>query len=138
MSFERAVGLIVYVDVEANYELSQIAPTLLWRDRTDKGKWQESLRDLATALGKSDKADAVIQQYETRIADVKTDFADVVTTHPKLLLLGANSLGEGFLVVNPDSYLGELLSKIGFQLISPPPAALDSANPLMSMESLPP
>ena len=117
--------------------LSQIAPTLLWRDRTNKGKWQESLRDLATALGQSEQAEAVIQQYETRIADVKTDFADVVNTHPNLLLLGANSLGEGFLVVNPDSYLGELLSEIGFQLIPPPPAALNAASPLMSIEALP-
>ena len=31
--------------------LSQIAPTLLWEDRTEQGKWQESLRDIATALG---------------------------------------------------------------------------------------
>ncbi|MBE7385513.1 MAG: ABC transporter substrate-binding protein [Leptolyngbya sp. SIO1E4] len=117
--------------------LSQIAPTLLWQDRTDKGKWQVSLRDLATALGQGEKAETVIQQVETRIADARADFADVVATHPNLLLLGANTLDEGFLVVEPDSYLGELLSGIGFQLIPPPPATLDAANPLMSIEALP-
>ncbi|MEO1126378.1 MAG: ABC transporter substrate-binding protein [Cyanobacteria bacterium J06639_16] len=116
--------------------LSQIAPTLLWQNRTDKGKWQESLRDLAAALGQVEKAESVIQQYETRIANVRADLAGVVSAHPKLLLLGANHLDEGFLVVNPESYLGELLSGVGFQLI-PPPAALDAANPLMSIEALP-
>ncbi|MEM9905683.1 MAG: ABC transporter substrate-binding protein [Cyanobacteria bacterium P01_D01_bin.44] len=116
--------------------LSQIAPTLLWRNRTDQGKWQESLRDLATALGQSEKAEAVIQQHETRIADVRADFADMVATHPNLLVLGANNPDEGFLVVKPDSYLGELLSGIGFQLIPPPPDALDAANLLMSIEAL--
>ncbi|MEM9003864.1 MAG: ABC transporter substrate-binding protein [Cyanobacteria bacterium P01_F01_bin.86] len=116
--------------------LSQIAPTLLWQDRTDQGKWQESLRDLANALGQDAKAEAVIQQYEELIADARVDLADVVATYPKLLLLGANNLDEGFLVVNPDSYLGEILNGIGFQLIPPPPAALDATNPLMSIEAL--
>ena len=117
--------------------LSQIAPTLLWQDRTEQGKWQESLRDIAMALGQSAKAKTVIQQYEELIADARADLADVVATHPNLLLLGANTLDEGFLVVNPDSYLGELLRGIGFQLIPPPPGALDAANPLMSIEALP-
>ena len=122
----------------SQYELlSQIAPTLLWENRTDKGKWQESLRDIANALGHSEKAEAVIQQYEARIADLRADFADVVAAHSKLLVLGANNLDEGFLVVKPDGYLGELLSGIGFHIIPPPPDTLDAANPLMSIEALP-
>ncbi|MEM0980067.1 MAG: ABC transporter substrate-binding protein [Cyanobacteria bacterium P01_H01_bin.58] len=119
------------------YELlSQIAPTLLWEDRTEQGKWQKSLRDLATALGQREKAEAVMQQHEAHIAEARADFADVVAAHPNLLLLGANNLDEGFLVVKPDSYLGELLSGIGFQIL-PPPATLEAANPLMSIEALP-
>ena len=117
--------------------LSQIAPTLLWQDRTEQGKWQESLRDIATALGQSAKAETVIQQYKELITDVRADLADVVATHPKLLLLGANNLDQGFLVVKPDSYLGELLTNIGFQIIPPPSGTLDAANPLMSIEALP-
>ncbi|MEL6401399.1 MAG: iron-siderophore ABC transporter substrate-binding protein [Cyanobacteria bacterium J06626_4] len=117
--------------------LSQIAPTLLWQDRTEQDKWQKSLRDLATALGQAEKAETVLQQVETRIADVRADFIDVVAAHPNLLVLGANDPDEGFLVVKPDGYLGELLSGIGFQLIPPPPASLDANNPLMSIEALP-
>ncbi|MGD1908475.1 MAG: ABC transporter substrate-binding protein [Leptolyngbyaceae cyanobacterium] len=121
-----------------DYELlSEIAPTLLWQDRTAKGKWQASLRDLATALGKSAQAEAVIEQYEAEIAAARDDLADVVAAQPKLLLLGASRLDEGFIVIDPDSYLGELLSGIGFELMPPPAAALDAANPLMSIEILP-
>ncbi|MEM6427397.1 MAG: iron-siderophore ABC transporter substrate-binding protein [Cyanobacteria bacterium P01_D01_bin.128] len=117
--------------------LSQIAPTLLWDNRTGKGKWQESLRDIAMALGQGEKAETVIQQVEARIADVRADFAEVVAMHPNLLVLGANNPDEGFLVIEPNGYLGELLSGVGFQLIPPPPGALDAANPLMSIEVLP-
>lgn len=116
--------------------LSQIAPTLLWENRTDKGQWQESLRDIAAALDRQEKAEAVIQQYEARIADARADFADVVAAHPKLLVLGANNLDEGFLVVEPDSYLSELLGEVGFQLI-PPSSVNITPNAPMSIEALP-
>ncbi|ASC72646.1 Fe(3+)-citrate-binding protein YfmC [Halomicronema hongdechloris C2206] len=120
------------------YELlSQIAPTLLWENRAAQGQWQESLHDITAALGHEEKAEAVIQQYEARIDDAGSDLAGVVAKYPKLLVLGSNHLDQGFLVVKPDSYLGELLSRIGFQVI-PPPAAYSSSNtPLISIEALP-
>ncbi|ESA33708.1 iron abc transporter substrate-binding protein [Leptolyngbya sp. Heron Island J] len=120
------------------YELlSEIAPTLLWNDRTALGKWQESLQDLATALGMDTKAETVIQQYEAAIASARADLVEVVAAHPKLLLLGANRLDEGFVVIAPDSYLGALLAGIGFQIIPPPAAAINASTPLMSIEALP-
>ncbi|MEM9808867.1 MAG: iron-siderophore ABC transporter substrate-binding protein [Cyanobacteria bacterium P01_D01_bin.56] len=120
------------------YELlSEIAPTLLWNDRTALGKWQESLRDLAKALDMEAKAETLIQQYQADITSARADLADVVTAHPKLLLLGASRLDEGFVVIEPDSYLGELLAGVGFQLIPPPAAAINASTPLMSIEALP-
>lgn len=116
--------------------LSQIAPTLLGGNRTAQGQWQESLRDIATALGRSEKAEAVIQQYKARIASARADLAEVVAAHPKLLMLGANNLDEGFLVIKPNSYLSELLGGVGFQLI-PPPSGNITPNALMSVEVLP-
>ena len=89
------------------------------------------------ALGKTTQAEAVIQQYEAEIAATRDQLTDKVATQPKLLLLGASRLDEGVIVIDPDSYLGELLSGIGFELIPPPAAALDAANPLMSIEILP-
>ncbi|NEQ42341.1 MAG: iron-siderophore ABC transporter substrate-binding protein [Leptolyngbya sp. SIOISBB] len=103
-----------------NYDLlTQIAPTLQWQNRMAKGQWQESLQTIAAALGQDEKAEAVIQQYEDRIADARADLADVVAAYPKLLLLGANRLDEGAFVISADSYLGELLSGVGFQFVSP-------------------
>ncbi|MEM9008776.1 MAG: iron-siderophore ABC transporter substrate-binding protein, partial [Cyanobacteria bacterium P01_F01_bin.86] len=120
------------------YELlSEIAPTLLWNDRTALGKWQESLRDLAKALDMEAKAETLIQQYKADIASARAGLVDVVTAHPKLLLLGASRLDEGFVVIEPDSYLGELLAGVGFQLIPPPAAAINASTPLMSIEALP-
>ena len=116
--------------------LSQIAPTILWRDRTAKGQWRESLRAIAAALGRDQKAEAVIQQYEAHIADARADLADVVAAHPTLLLLGINRLDEGVLATSPDSYLGELLAGVGFQLI-PQPSANINSNALISIEALP-
>ena len=116
--------------------LSQIAPTILWRNRTAKGQWRESLRDIAAALGQDQKAEVAIQQYEARIADVRTDLADEVAAYPKLLLLGANRLDEGVLAISPDSYLGELLGGVGFQLIPQPSPNIKPGFPI-SIEALP-
>ncbi|MEM1256788.1 MAG: hypothetical protein AAGI69_30520 [Cyanobacteria bacterium P01_H01_bin.21] len=60
----------------------------------------------------------------------------MVIAHPKLLLLGASRLDEGFVVIDSNSYLGELLAGVGFQLISSPAAAVNAANSLMSIEAL--
>lgn len=113
--------------------LSQIAPTLLWPSRQRPDQWQETLRKLALALGREVKAEAVMQQYKTRLSEARADFADVVATHPTLLLLAANRLEEGVRIIEPESYLGDLLAKVGFQLISPPSVS----NALTSVEVLP-
>ena len=119
-----------------NYDLlTQIAPTLQWQNRMAKGQWQESLQTIAAALGQDEKAAAVIQQYETHIAEARADLADVVAAYPKLLLLGANRLDEGAFVISADSYLGELLNKVGFQLVSQPNATGGTAP--ISIEALP-
>ena len=118
-----------------NYDLlTQIAPTLQWQNRMAKGQWQESLRTIAMALGQSKKAEEVIQQYEASITDARADLADVVAANPKLLLLGASRLDEGAFVIGADSYLGELLGGVGFQLIAQPNAA---GTAPISIETLP-
>ncbi|MEL7316842.1 MAG: ABC transporter substrate-binding protein, partial [Cyanobacteria bacterium J06559_3] len=114
--------------------LSQIAPTLLWPSRQNPGQWRETLRSIAAALDRDAKAEAVIEQYETRMSDMRTQLAEVVTLHPTLLLLAANRLEAGVRIVEPNSYLGSLLEAIGFQLVSSP--AADNAA-LTSVEVLP-
>ncbi|MEO1348170.1 MAG: iron-siderophore ABC transporter substrate-binding protein [Cyanobacteria bacterium J06635_15] len=122
---------------EGNYDLlSQIAPTLLMGDPLVKGQWQKNLRAIAVALGAEEKAEAVIAQQAARIAESRADLADAVKAHPKLLVLGATRLEEGIFIINTNSYLGELLEGVGFELIVPPAADANPGVPI-SLETLP-
>ena len=114
--------------------LSQIAPTLLWPSRQSPDQWRDTLQRLASALSRHEQAEAVIQQYEEQVSDMRTQLATVVTAHPTLLLLAANRLEEGIRILGPESYLGDLLESIGFQLISDPTA---DGNAFTSVEVLP-
>jgi iron complex transport system substrate-binding protein len=99
--------------------LSQIAPTLLWDKRTAKGKWQQSIRQLAQAVGDEKQAEAVITAYNQRITATRAEFAPIVAAHPNLLLLAANRLSSDMAIVTGDGYLGELLEGLGFQFAAP-------------------
>ncbi|MEM9450714.1 MAG: iron-siderophore ABC transporter substrate-binding protein [Cyanobacteria bacterium P01_E01_bin.6] len=116
--------------------LSQIAPTILWSNRTDKGQWRESLEVVAIAIDQEEKVRAAIQKVEALIADTRAELADVVEQYPTVLLLGASRLNEGIYAIEPESYLGELLEGVGFQMISLP--SLDSRpGAPISIEALP-
>lgn len=99
--------------------LSQIAPTLLWDDRAAKGKWQQSIRQLAQAVGDEKQVEAVISAYNQRITDARAELAPIVAAHPHLLLLGANRLSSDLAIVTGNGYLGELLEGLGFQFAAP-------------------
>lgn len=122
---------------EGEYELlSQIAPTILLENRTVKGQWQEHLRILAAALGKSEKAETLIEKYQATLEQARLDFAEVTSARPNLLLVGANLLEEGVYVIQSDTYLGELLEEVGFTLVKPEsPSNLPNAP--ISLEGLP-
>ncbi|MEM1241267.1 MAG: iron-siderophore ABC transporter substrate-binding protein [Cyanobacteria bacterium P01_H01_bin.26] len=122
---------------EGQYELlSQIAPTVLLENRTVKGEWQEHLRILAAALGKPEKAEALIEQHRADLEQARLDFTEVTSAQPNLLLLGANLLEEGIFVIQADTYLGELLEEVGFTLVKPAsPSNLPNAP--VSLEGLP-
>ena len=116
--------------------LSQVAPTLLLADRTVPGQWQEHLTMIANALGQSEKADAIIQDYQVTIEQARLDLADVTAAHPNILLLGGNRLEEGFYVIQANSYLGNLLETVGFTIVSPP-LPTGTPNAPVSLEALP-
>ncbi|MGD1852396.1 MAG: ABC transporter substrate-binding protein [Cyanophyceae cyanobacterium] len=115
--------------------LSQIAPTILWSRGTTE-QWQKSLRDLATALNLEDKAEQVIQQQEQDILALRDELRGTVATHPKLLLIGASQLDQGFFILDTGNSMGELLQTIGFELVKLP-AAFQSESALVSLEMLP-
>lgn len=117
--------------------LSQIAPTLLWEDRTAKGKWQQSIRQLAQAVGDEKQAEAVIAAYNQRLTAARAEFAPIAAAHPHLLLLGANRLSSDLAIVNGDGYLDELLEGLGFQFVSAPLRANVARVTSVSLELLP-
>lgn len=117
--------------------LSEIAPTLLWEQRTKQGKWQQDIRQLAKALGAEKEAESAIAQYETRLANARQEFTSVVKAHPRVLLLAANRLGEGFFGINHNTFLSDLFKQLEFTLVTLanlPQAALSFP---ISLETLP-
>ncbi|NEP62495.1 MAG: iron-siderophore ABC transporter substrate-binding protein [Symploca sp. SIO2G7] len=113
--------------------LSQVAPTLLCQDRLVKDQWQESLHNIATAIGNAEKAAAEIQRYETLVANARTDLAEVIAAYPKLLLLVFTRLETGIGVMSPNSALGALLGEVGFQIM----ATGHTSTAPISIEALP-
>lgn len=118
--------------------LSKIAPTLLWNNRTEEGKWQQNIQKIAKAFGREQQAQQAIDNYEKQIAAARVQLAPVVAKYPKLLVLGTDNLQKNISIVNPNSYLGEILQGIGFELVSLPSLKNDS-KPLIpiSIETLP-
>lgn len=106
---------------ESIYDLlSQIAPTLLWDIRTQLGQWQTNIRALALALGDESKAEDAIAQYDRLVAAAREDLNPIVANNPKTLIIGMNSLKTGAITaITAQSYLGELMEKIGFELVAP-------------------
>jgi iron complex transport system substrate-binding protein len=99
------------------------------------GQWQINIRALALALGDESKAEDAIAHYHQLIAAAREDLSAIVATNPKTLIIGANSLKTGEIsAITAQSYLGELMEKIGFEMIAPP-SSLNYAP--LSLEILP-
>lgn len=115
--------------------LSQIAPTLLWDIRTNRGQWRQNLKALALALGYEAKAEAALAELQQDIAETRDKLQPVVSDAPKALMLGANRLTSGnIFAITSQSYLGELMEDLGFEMIAP--ATGENFAPL-SLEALP-
>ena len=115
--------------------LIQVAPTLPLDVRSQKGKWQDNIRALAAALGDANLAETAIERYRQQVSRAKADLASVVAARPKVLVITAESLASGFQAITPDSFVGELLEAVGFELVFPPKGATNSAP--VSLEVLP-
>ncbi|NEQ42347.1 MAG: iron-siderophore ABC transporter substrate-binding protein [Leptolyngbya sp. SIOISBB] len=115
--------------------LSQIAPTLIWDIRTNLGQWQQNLLKLAAALGDESRGEAAIAQHHELVAQARQELQSVVASTPKILLLVGNGLNNGNLMaITPRSYLGELMTDLGFEVMAPV-SEINSAP--LSLEALP-
>ncbi|HEY9830391.1 MAG TPA: iron-siderophore ABC transporter substrate-binding protein [Stenomitos sp.] len=114
--------------------LAQIAPTLLFRG-SRKDDWQRSIQVIGKALGRSEKAQQVIEEYNQRLATTRTELAPIVAAHPQALLLATMGLKEQIWVSDRTDYGGGLLEDLGFKLKSLPAKANQSIG--VSLEILP-
>ncbi len=111
----------VYSNQDEYNLLSQIAPTLLFTYAVDD-EWQEQIRSIAKALGKSEQAERVIAKHTERIAQAQKALQPIVSKYPKVLLLGSERLEQGIQIdpYNHDSYCSALMEDLGFQIVFPP------------------
>ena len=116
--------------------LAQIAPTLPLDVRSQKGKWRDNIQALSLALGDETLAEAAIENYQQQVAAARADLAPVLDTQPKVLVLMATSLSTGgFYAITAESFIGELLEAVGFDLVYPPSSSTNAAP--LSIEILP-
>ncbi|MDJ0658640.1 MAG: iron-siderophore ABC transporter substrate-binding protein [Crocosphaera sp.] len=123
---------------QSSYDLlKQIAPTFIWDVRTVGGQWQQTIQDMANILGEEEKAEQAIATHQKAIDKARQDLASVVEKHPKLLLLGMNSLQNQVIVIQPNTYLGEVMQGVGFEIVSLPSIKVKGPSIPISVEALP-
>ncbi|EAZ90636.1 ABC transporter substrate-binding protein [Crocosphaera chwakensis] len=117
--------------------LKQIAPTFIWDVRTMGGQWQETIKDMAKILGEEEKAEQAIATHQKAIDNARKDLASVVEKHPNLLLLGMSNLQNQVAVIQPNTYLGEVIQGVGFEMVSLPSVEGKGPSVPISIEALP-
>lgn len=130
--------LILGLDIQnaRQYQiLSSIAPTLIL-------KWTDpdlNLRAIAQAVNRSEQAEQILKTTKQKIAIARQEFASVVESAPKLLLLNSSELRDIFLVTNRNGLCSSLLKDLGFQLVFLSNVPQNSPAPLIpiSLETLP-
>ena len=112
--------------------LSQIAPTVLIDISGGAAAWKQSVLDWATALGKPDEAQALIQQYEQRIAQFQEAMGDRLdTTTVSVARFDADRIR----IYQTDSLPGVVLAEAG--LPRPESQQRNNHDEIISLESLP-
>jgi iron complex transport system substrate-binding protein len=108
--------------------LASIAPTLLFSDeRSGSQHWRHSIQGIAKALGREDDIEQVNAEVSRELEAARRTLAPLVKTLPKMLILSVNSTMTD-LAIAPDSTVGRLLEKIGFQLVFPEPTTTGASR----------
>ncbi|MBE9188851.1 iron-siderophore ABC transporter substrate-binding protein [Gloeocapsopsis crepidinum LEGE 06123] len=110
---------------------SQIAPTLPL-SQSDR-HWQEDLLTLSRVMNRAQRAQQVIQNHNQRIADTRAKLKAVAKQ--QLLLLSISGL-DSIEVFTEETFAGNLLTELGFELVVPKLPVRYGAIPT-SLEILP-
>ncbi len=117
-------------------QLSQIAPTLLF-EYVGHDNWQEPLSAIAKALGRSDRARAVIETHRQQVEATRQALAPIVKAYPEVLMLASEQLTQSLEIVTSADFCGGLLEDLGFQLVSLSDEKPTSIVQSISVEILP-
>ncbi|MEH7118571.1 iron-siderophore ABC transporter substrate-binding protein [Neobacillus vireti] len=89
-------------------QLSAIAPTVF--AETLRGDWKENFQLYAKALNKVDKGNKVIQNYDSRIAELKKKLGDKVQMKVSMVRFMAGEVR----IYHQDTFSGVILKDLGF------------------------
>ncbi len=89
-------------------QLSAIAPTVMSSEL--RGDWKVNFKLYAEALGLSDKGDAVIAEYDAKVADLREKLGDATNEEVSVIRF----LPGQIRIYQLDSFSGVLLKDIGF------------------------
>ncbi len=89
-------------------QLSAIAPTVF--SETLRGDWKENFELYAKALNKVEEGNKVISDYDTRVADLKTELGDQLQKKVSIVRF----LAADVRIYQKDSFSGVVLDQLGF------------------------
>ena len=115
--------------------LTQIAPTLLFRDNYQPNQlrsWQQDIEGIARALGREAQAQELLMEFDQQIAQAQTELQPVLEAYPRIFLISSDLTTNVYSV--HESTAARLLQKIGFKIIQPPDI---QGNSEISWEILP-
>ncbi|PSO78701.1 MAG: hypothetical protein BRC44_10435 [Cyanobacteria bacterium QS_4_48_99] len=96
--------------------LSQIAPTLFFRDGSNNYQWQQGIRTIAQVTNREQRAQQVIKQHNQRIARARSELKSL-TRGSEILLLAMSGL-DRIEVFTGETFAGDLLRNLGFKLVT--------------------
>jgi len=113
-------------------QLSQIAPTILVTMGDGSGDWQRWFQETATALGKTDRAEVLMNQYFQRIEEFKQKMGDRLQNIQVSLVLFRSDHAQLYL---KDVFPGQILQDAG--LSRPPSQDKTGSGARISLETIP-
>lgn len=131
LSLHPDLILSVYWGDEETYErLSQIAPTVLAGNGKDID-WQEWLKTYAEALGKTQEAQKLLSDYNTRIAAFREQMGEKLSKTQVSIVM----FWENVRIYMNQSFSGQILNDVG--LPRPPGQDKEKVNVDVSLELIP-
>lgn len=105
--------LILGLSSQENKLLSAIAPTVLI-DIDTKENWQNYIPIVAKALNQEDNLQQVIESHQQQLAEVRTQLAPLIKTHPRVLNVVC-SQSMDYIEIGYGGDAVRLLEAVGFQ-----------------------